>query len=329
MKITLIFPLFAVGLFAQVVAPQTQQTPPPSPLMGRPEVSRAQPAAPTTQPSPDKEVAKLNGKPLTVADVEKLLADIPAQYQMFITREPEKFLPQLMVYEQLKNDAEKDGLDKESPLRQELAYKRLMALAQAEIERFRNTAKITPQQEQEYYEANKTAFYRVVKAKAILVGFMAPAAAPAPGAAKPPAPSAPNGVTRTEADARTRIDDLRKQILAGADFGKIAKENSDDKTSAAKDGDYGEIIRTSPYPEPIKKAIFDLKPGEVSEPIRQPSGFYLIKAADSSFQPIEQVRPQIRSYLMDQELHKHIDAITAQFNVTVEDKAYFTTRPPH
>jgi parvulin-like peptidyl-prolyl isomerase len=330
MKITLIFPLFAVGLFAQAVT-QTPQTPPPaSPLMGRPDVSRPQPGTPSTPPSPDKEVAKLNGKPLTVADVEKLLADIPAQFQMYITHEPEKFLPQLMVYEQLEKEAEEAGIDKQSPLRQELAYNRLMTLARAEIERFRNTAKLTPEQEQQYYDANKAVMFRVVKAKVILIGFAPAAAAPMPpGVPKPSTPPAPNGVTRTEADAKAKIEDLRKQILAGADFGKLAKENSDDKTSAAKDGDYGDIMRSSPYPEPIKKAIFDLKPGEVSEPIRQPTGFYLIKAADSSFQPLDQVRAQIRSTLLDEELHKHIDAVTAQFNVTVEDKAYFTTRPPH
>jgi len=324
MKITLIFPLFAVGLFAQVVTSPPPQAPPASPLMGRPDVTHPQPGTPMAPPSPDKEVAKLNGKSLTVADVDKLLSDIPAQYQMYITREPEKFLPQLMVYEQLEKEAVDAGLDQQSPLRQELAYSRLMALARADIERFRNTAKISAEDEQAYFDQHKADMFRSVKAKVILIGF-APAPAPAGG----PKPPAPNGVTRTEVEAKAKIDDLRKQILAGADFGKLAKDNSDDKTSAAKDGDYGDFVRSSPYPEPIKKAVFDLKPGEVSEPIRQPTGFYLIKAAESSFQPIDQVRSQIRSTLLDEQLHKHIDAITAQFNVTVEDKAYFTTRPPH
>jgi parvulin-like peptidyl-prolyl isomerase len=116
-------------------------------------------------------------------------------------------------------------------------------------------------------------------------------------------------------------------VLAGADFGKLAKENSDDKISAAKDGDYGDIIRTSPYPEPIKKAIFGLKPGEVSEPIRQPTGFYLIKAADSSYQPMDTVRQQIHDALVGQEFQKHMDALQSQFTVTIEDKTYFSTRP--
>ena len=74
--------------------------------------------------------------------------------------------------------------------------------------------------------------------------------------------------TLTEAEAKAKIDDLKKQIEAGADFGKLAKENSDDKDSAAKDGDFGLIKKNSPYPEAIKKTVFELKPGQVSEPLR-------------------------------------------------------------
>ncbi|MGA3027399.1 MAG: peptidylprolyl isomerase [Bryobacteraceae bacterium] len=334
MKMTLMFPLFAAGLLAQITAPP--QNPPASPLTGRPDASRVQPGTNVAPPSPDKVVATLNGKPFTVADVDKLLSDLPVQLQGTVAREPERFLQQLMVFEQLEREAEQEGLDKKDPYRQELAYRRLMTLAQAEVDKSRNSIKITPDQEQQYYELNKEAMYRVVKTKVIFVGFAPAAATPAPaptaGAPKPQLPPAPtpaaNGITRTEADAKAKIDDLRKQVLAGADFAKLAKANSDDKVSAAKDGDYGDIIRTSPYPEPIKKAIFGLKPGEVSDPIRQPSGFYLIKAADSSFRPLDQVRLEVHNALVGQEFQKHMDAISAQYKLTVEDRTYFATRPP-
>jgi parvulin-like peptidyl-prolyl isomerase len=332
MKTTLMFSLFAAGLLAQVVT--APQNPPASPPGGRPATSRVQPGTDVVPPSPDKVVATLNGKPFTVADVDKLLSDLPPQQQGFITRAPEQFLQQLMTFEELEREAEQDGLDKQAPYRQELAYGRLRTLAQAEMEKLRNTANISSEQEQQYYEANKTTRFRVVKAKVIFVGFAPAAATPAPAPGPPklppaPAPPAASGITRTEADAKTKIDDLRKQVLAGADFGKLAKENSDDKVSAAKDGDYGDIIRTSPYPQPIKDVIFKLKPGEVSDPIRQPSGFYLIKAADSSFQPLDQVRFEVHTQLAQQEFQKRIEAISARYKVTVEDSAYFKTRPPH
>lgn len=319
MKITLLFPLIAAGLMAQIATPP--QNPQAPPMAGRPEVSHPQPGTTLAPPSPDKEVAKINGKPLTVAEAEKILGDLPVKFQVMVTRDPEHLLQNLLVFRELARQAEEQGLDKENPYRQELVYSRFMTLAQAEVERSRNAARVSSEDEQKYYEEKKEGMFRVVKAKAIFVGF-----APAPPASGAPAPAV-NGTTRTEAEAKTKIDDLRKQALAGADFGKLAKENSDDKISSAKDGDYGDIIRTSPYPEPIKKAIFGLKPGEVSEPIRQPTGFYLIKAADSSYQPMDTVRQQIHDALVGQEFQKHMDALQSQFTVTIEDKTYFSTRP--
>jgi len=325
MKIALLLPLIAVGAFAQI--PATPQAP-PAPIPGRPEVAHPQPGMPAAPVSPDKEVAKLNGQPMTVADVEKLFADLPPKYQIMVARDPEKLLQQLLVFEELAKQAVDQGLDKEQPYRSELVYARLMTLAQAEVERARNGVKLTPEREQQYYEEHKDDMFRMIKASAIFIGFAPPPPAAAPGAPPRPVASPVGGITRSEADAKTKIDDLRKQITAGADFGKLAKENSDDKVSAAKNGDYGEIIRTSPYPEAIKKVIFAMKPGEVSEPIRQPSGFYLIKVADSSYQALDSVRPQIRDMMVGQEFEKHMKAIQDKFAVTVEDKTYFQTRTP-
>ena len=335
MQMTLLFPLFAAGLLAQVSAPPQNspagQTPPAPPVVvGRPAVSHPQPGTPAPPTPPDKVVARINGKPMTAAEADKMLSDLPMQIQSTISRNPDQFLQQLVLFKEMARRAELEGLDKKNPYQQELEFARLRTLDQAEIDKIRNGVKVTPEEEQKFYDENKDKMYRKVKAQVILVSFTAPPpATPAAGAAKPPTPPpAADGVTRSEAEAKAKADDLRKQIVGGADFGKLAKENSDDKVSAAKDGDYGEIMRTSPYPEPIKQAIFNLKPGEVSEPIRQPTGFYLIKAADSSYQPLDQVRFQVHQQLVQEGFKKAMDAVTNEYKVTVEDRTYFTSRPP-
>jgi parvulin-like peptidyl-prolyl isomerase len=328
MQMTLLFPLFAAGLLAQIATPPQSSAPPPA-VTGSTGMNRPQPGTPVPPTSPDTVVARVNGKPMTAADADKLLSELPMQIQGAITRNPEQFLQQLLMFEEMAKRAEQEGLDKQSPYRQELDFARLRTLDQAEIDKIRNGVKVTTEEEQKYYNDNKEKMFRKVKAQVILVNFKAPPpATPVAGAPKPPPPAANDGVTRSEVEAKAKVDDLRKQILAGADFGKLAKENSDDKVSAAKDGDYGEITHTSPYPEPIKQAIFNLKPGDVSDPIRQPSGFYLVKAADSSYQPLDQVRFQIHTQLVQEGFKKQMDAITEQFKVTVEDRQYFTTRPP-
>jgi len=342
MRETLIVLLFGCGVFAQVATspqnpPASPQMPPGPPLIGRPTIGLPQQAKPTGPPvSPDTVVATIDGKPWTAAQMDELLSQLPIRTQGIVQQQPVQFIQQLLNFKGLEKKAEDDGLDKQAPYRQELFYQRMMTLANAEGEKARNAIVIPRENEEKYYETNKDALYRVVKTKVIYVGFAPPPAAAKPGAApspipavKPPAPAAgPNGVTRTEAEAKAKIEDLRKQLLAGADFGKLAKENSDDKTSAVKDGDYGDIMRSSPYPAQIKDAIFKLKAGEVSEPIAQPSGYYLIKAVDSSYRPFDAVEEEIRTQMTNEQFQSWRTDLSTHNKVTVEVPAYFSNRQP-
>src|SRR5580658_1166480 len=132
----------------------------------------------------------------------------------------------------------------------------------------------------------------------------------------------------SEAEAKAKVDELRKQILAGEDFGKLAKDNSDDKSSAAKDGDYGIISHNSPYPEPVKQAVFALKQGEVSEPVKQANGFYLIRAETVVIQPLAEVRPQIIEEQRNARFNEWIKGVQARFTVKVDNPAYFVPKRP-
>jgi len=350
MRKTLTILLFGCGVFAQVAtspqnapaspqnpsaAPVSPQIPPGPPLIGQPRIGLPQQAKPAGPPvTPDTVVATIDGKPWTAAQMDELLSELPAKTQGIVQQQPGTFIQQLLNFKALEKKAEDDGLDKTAPYKQELFYQRMMVLANAEGEKARNAIVIPRQDEEKYYETNKEALYRVVKTKVVYVGFAAPPAAAKPGAAAPPVPAlkppgpATGPATRTEAEARAKIEDLRKQVLAGADFGKLAKENSDDRTSAAKDGDYGDIMRSSPYPAQIKDAIFKLKAGEVSEPIAQPNGYYLIKAVDISYRPFDAVEEEIRTQLTNQQFQSWRTDLSTHNKVTVEVPTYFSSRQP-
>ena len=84
MRILPLFALFAAGLLAQVAAPPPQNpaVPPVPPVVGQQLMGRPQPGTPVQPVSPDTVVAKLNDKPLTAADVDKMLGDFPTQIQV-------------------------------------------------------------------------------------------------------------------------------------------------------------------------------------------------------------------------------------------------------
>ncbi|AGX86744.1 peptidylprolyl isomerase [Candidatus Symbiobacter mobilis] len=83
----------------------------------------------------------------------------------------------------------------------------------------------------------------------------------------------------SEADARSRLTELRRQILAGRiDFAKVAKDLSHD-ASAAQGGDLGWAGPGVFVPE-FEAIIEQLEPGALSEPVISRFGVHLIQLLD-------------------------------------------------
>ncbi len=79
--------------------------------------------------------------------------------------------------------------------------------------------------------------------------------------------------------AYNTIKALRKQALAGADFSKLAVENSEDPSVKSNDGDLGYF--TAMYMVyPFEKAAYETKIGEVSPIVRTSYGYHIIKVTD-------------------------------------------------
>ncbi len=79
-----------------------------------------------------------------------------------------------------------------------------------------------------------------------------------------------------DAAAKKKIESLAAQIKAGADFGTLAKANSDDQGSAVNNGDLGFAGHGVYVPE-FDKALYALQPNQVSEPVKTQYGYHLIK----------------------------------------------------
>jgi peptidyl-prolyl cis-trans isomerase SurA len=79
--------------------------------------------------------------------------------------------------------------------------------------------------------------------------------------------------------SRTKIEALRARIIAGEDFGEVAKKESEDP-SAALGGDLG-FLRPQDLREPaFANAVASLKVGEVSQPVLTVYGYHLIQITE-------------------------------------------------
>ena len=80
----------------------------------------------------------------------------------------------------------------------------------------------------------------------------------------------------TEADALLRLEQLRLRIVAGDDFGELARAHSDDTVSAANGGDLGWTNPGDLVPA-FENAMNALQPGEISEPFRTQFGLHIVQ----------------------------------------------------
>lgn len=93
---------------------------------------------------------------------------------------------------------------------------------------------------------------------------------------------------------------LRKEIQGGKDFAEVARESSDDPGSKAKGGELGWNERSTFVPA-FAQAAFNLKVGELSEPVLTPFGWHLVQVEEkkpAEEKPLASVSNEIAEILV-------------------------------
>ena len=126
----------------------------------------------------------------------------------------------------------------------------------------------------------------------------------------------------SEEDARQRLARLRERIAGGADFGELARLNSED-ASAARGGDLGWIHPGDTVPE-FERAMSALAPGELSQPVRTPFGFHLLQVQERRTADLstERQRQQARQALHERKAEEAYQDWLRQ----LRDKTYVELR---
>lgn len=127
----------------------------------------------------------------------------------------------------------------------------------------------------------------------------APAPAPTPTPTAAPAPAAPEEtvaashilvayagamraaptIKRTKEEAKKRAEGILARARKGADFAKLADENSDDPSAKLNHGSLGKFGRAQMV-KPFADAAFALQPGAISTLVETPFGFHVIKRTE-------------------------------------------------
>lgn len=133
----------------------------------------------------------------------------------------------------------------------------------------------------------------------------------------------PNAAPAQDAAARARAEAIVKQLRAGADFARLAKENSQDPSSAGNGGDMGWVDRGATV-EPFDQAAFSVPLNTISDPIRTKEyGYHIIRVLarrDAGYRPFEEVRSQIADQLANQMAKDQATAEVTKVAARIRDK---------
>jgi len=135
-------------------------------------------------------------------------------------------------------------------------------------------------------------------------------------------PVSDRGVNVAEDDAaRAEAEDIRKRLLAGEPFPRLAAESSD-APSKANGGLIGPI-KGNELAEPLQKLLGGMKVGELTEVVRTPRGYQVLKLesrTETKIRTFDDARPDISNKVggekMAQERLKYLEKLRAQATIT-------------
>jgi parvulin-like peptidyl-prolyl isomerase len=162
----------------------------------------------------------------------------------------------------------------------------------------------TPKEVKSYFEANKAKFTKpaTIGISEIFLGFAG----------------------RDEAAVREKAKQLVEQLRAGADFGKLAAENSDRPGAAENKGKVG-VLNLKDLDERFTKALQTVKVGGVSDPIELVEGIEILRvdektnASSESFFDEGEVRRTMTYEKLPDEQKKYMSGLRQEAYIKIND----------
>ena len=152
---------------------------------------------------------------------------------------------------------------------------------------------------------------------------------------------------KDDAAVKAKAEELLKQAKAGADFGELAKKNSEDEGSAKNGGDLDYFGRGKMVAE-VDAVVFTMQPGQISDLVKSQFGYHIIKVTDKktgNTRSLAEMRQQLTDQLsyeraqtqagdlatkLEKEISKpaDLDKVAKAQGLTVQESGFFARDEP-
>jgi bifunctional DNA-binding transcriptional regulator/antitoxin component of YhaV-PrlF toxin-antitoxin module len=287
---------------------------------------------------------------ITRAQFEDLASALQPNMNPAMKRRLADVYPKMLV---MAYEARKRGLENDPKYKQVLQFARLQILSQELSKSLKEDSDKVPEADiEKYYKDNATAFQQA-DLKRLFVpkdkqsetgenaaedadeaqpdqkspqksGQKAPDQKPAEQESADQKKADPEAQKKADEEAmKKEAETIHTRAAAGEDFDKLQKEAFETASIKGTPPSTSVGKLTSNEVPVNHRAVFDLKPGDISDVIAEPNGYYIYKVVSKGTKPLDQARDQIRATLAQQKMQDTVQKIQDEAKTTLNE-AYFT-----
>lgn len=251
---------------------------------------------------------------ITRAQFERLASALNPDMPLATKRQLAEAYPRLLLFAQKARDL---GIDKDPQFQEMVKFATLQLLAQNLTRDLQKKAgDIPPAEVEKYYNDNPEKFQEVE-----LLRIFVPKEKQTPPAAGSTAP-AKSDTAADQAAMKATADKIHSEAAAGGDFEKLQQEAFDAAgiKSQSPSVNLGKITREG-LPANHQK-VFELQPGQVSDLLDDPGGYYIYKVVSKQKVPLEQAKGEIHNMLQQQAFRQQMEGMIGSVKPEL-NQAYF------
>ncbi len=299
-------------------APKTPAAPTSKPAATSPAKTAAKPAvkpATTKKPEDGTVILTINDEKITDKEFDGFLDALPEQYKAQAKNMKRQVAEQLIRVKLLAQEARHEGIDKEPAFQMKLQFQTENLLAGSLFQKWQETTPTDEAALQKYFDAHKSELESVT-GKHILIRFKGS-----------PVPLREGQKDLTEEEALAKANDIRKKLLAGEDFAKLAQAESDDTGSGKQGGDLG-TFKHGQMVGAFETAAFSLPVKQVSEPVKTQFGYHLILIEKHNGNSLAEVKDEIEKKVRPEAAKQAVEDARKKASVTFDDRYFGPAAPP-